>query len=280
MAHAGRSPDRPDPRPMPSASPDTIHPDPVDALPSDFRIEGSLAVRGILRDLAQRHVLVTLYADEHLADFAVSQVLRAAGAEVDFDLSGQEPFAHALAHARRVVGVAFPGQVKTQFCLERFTVVHEPTGALLRAPIPAVLHRIQRRDAFRVPLPGSAEACCVRRVPPDGEVRYRLADLSVGGASILLPPGVAAPEPGTIWPHCRIETADGRLLPCDLSVRHVDEHPCGNGAHVIGVAFHAMPGDVARQVQIYVLELEKRLGRRPRRPPPRHVQTGMFMMSV
>ena len=109
MAHAGRSPDRPDPRPMPSASPDTIHPDPVDALPSDFRIEGSLAVRGILRDLAQRHVLVTLYADEHLADFAVSQVLRAAGAEVDFDLSGQEPFAHALAHARRVVGVAFPG---------------------------------------------------------------------------------------------------------------------------------------------------------------------------
>src|SRR5690606_38038994 len=99
---------------MPSASPDTIHPDPVDALPAEFRIEGTLAVRAILRELAERHVLVTLYADERLADFAVSQVLRAADAEVDFDLSGQEPFAHVLAQARRVVGVAFPGQVKTQ----------------------------------------------------------------------------------------------------------------------------------------------------------------------
>ena len=247
---------------MPSASPDTIHPDPVDALPADFRIEGALAVRAILRELAQRHVLVTLYADERLADFAVSQVLRAADAGVDFDLSGQEPFVQALSRACRVVGVAFPGQVKTQFCLERFTVVHEPNGALLRAPLPAVLHRIQRRDAFRVALPGSADAWCVCRVPPDGEVRYRLADLSVGGASILLPPGVAAPEPGTIWPHCRIETSDGRMLPCDLSVRHVDEHPSGNGAHLVGVAFHAMPGDVRRQVQIYVLDLEKRLGRR------------------
>ena len=247
---------------MPSASPDTIHPDPVDALPVDFRIEGSLAVRAILRELAERHVLVTLYADDRLADFAVSQVLRATDAEVDLDLSGQEPFALALAQARRVVGVAFPGQVKTQFCLERFAVVHEREGALLRAPLPAVLHRIQRRDAFRVALPGNAEACCVCRVPPDGEVRYRLTDLSVGGASILLPPGVDAPEPGTIWPHCRIETSDGRMLPCDLSVRHVDEHPCGNGAHLVGVAFHAMPGDVRRQVQIYVLDLEKRLGRR------------------
>lgn len=231
-------------------------------LPVEFRIEGPLAVRAILRDLAERHVLVTLYADEHLNEFAVSRVLRAADDEVDFDLSGQEPFAAVLARARRVVGVAFPGQVKTQFRLDQFAVVPERNGPLLRARLPAAAHRIQRRDAFRVALAHAGEAWCVCHVAPDGEARYRVVDLSVGGASIELPRGVAAPEPGTIWPHCRIETADGRILPCDLAVRHVDEHPGGNGSHLIGVAFHAMPGEVVRQVQMYVIDVEKRLGRR------------------
>lgn len=246
---------------MPTASPDTVLPDPADALPAGFRIEGSLAVRAILRELAQRHVLVTLYADERLDDFAVSRLLHLAEDEVELDLSGQERFVTALGQASRVVGVAFPGRVKTQFLLDRFAVVHEREGPVLRAPLPTRLHRIQRRDAFRVPLPDGEEAWCVCCVPPDGEVRYRLTDLSVGGASMLLPPDVSAPEPGTIWAHCRIETADGRILPCDLSVRHVDEHRSAGGSRQVGAAFHAMPHEVMRQVQVYVIEVEKRLGR-------------------
>lgn len=246
---------------MPPASPDTIHPDPADTLPAAFRIEGPLAVRAILRELAERHVLVTLYADERFEDFAVSRLLHLADDEVEFDLSGQERFATALAHTRRVVGVAFPGQVKTQFLLDRFAVADEGDGPVLRSRLPALLHRIQRRDAFRVPLADSEEAWCVCRVPPDGEARYRLTDLSASGASILLPPSVPAPEPGTIWVHCRIETAHGRILPCDLSVRHVDEHHRADGSRQVGVAFHAMPHEVMRQVQVYVIEVEKRLGR-------------------
>ncbi|MCZ2414001.1 MAG: flagellar brake protein [Burkholderiales bacterium] len=247
---------------MQSASTGTIHPDPADALPAAFRIEGHLAVRAILRELAERHVLVTLYVAERLEDFAVSRVVHLADDEVEFDLSGQERFAAALAQAHRVVGVAFPGKVKTQFLLDRFAVADEGDGPVLRARLPALLHRIQRREAFRVALAESEDAWCVCRVPPDGEVRYRVTDLSVGGASILLPPGVPAPEPGTIWAHCRIETADGRVLPCDLSVRHVDRQHCANGSHQVGVAFHAMPHEVMRQVQVYVIEVEKRLGRR------------------
>ncbi len=254
---------------MPPALPDTVHPDPVDALPEAFRIEGPLAVRAVLRELAERHALVTLYADERIDDFAVSQVVRATGAEVAFDLSGQDAFAAALRHARRVVGVAFPGQVKTQFRLDRFAVVHEHEAALLRAPLPAAVHRIQRRDAFRVPLPASEEAFCVLRVPPDGEIRHRLLDLSAGGVSVLLDAGIAPPAIGTIWAHCRIETGDGRVLPCELSVQHAEPYPAGDGsrpagdgAHRVGAAFRAMPGEVLRRIQIYVIDVEKRLGRR------------------
>ncbi|MCL4184540.1 MAG: flagellar brake protein [Burkholderiaceae bacterium] len=247
---------------MSTARPDTIHPDPVSALPADFRIGGRLAVRAILRELACRHVLVTLYADGRRDAFAITRLTHVGDAEIEFDLTGQEPFVRTVATARDVAGVAFPGQVKTQFRLDGFAVAAVPEGTVLRACMPVELYRIQRRDAFRVQPPGFDEAVCVRRLPPDGEVRYPLLDLSAGGASILLPAGEVVPEIGAIWPHCRLEAAGGRVIPCDLAVRHIDEQGPGSGNHRIGVAFHAMPGEVLRRIQVYVIDIEKRLDRR------------------
>lgn len=241
---------------------EAIHPDPVSTLPADFRVTGHLAVRAILRELACRHVLVTLYADESHDAFAITRLTNLGDTEVEFDLTGQEPFARALASARDIAGVAFPGQVKTQFWLNRFAVAQAPQSTVLRAPMPCELYRIQRRDAFRVQPPGFDEAFCVRRTHPDGETRYTLLDLSVGGASILVPTGERVPVIGTIWTHCRLEAAGGQVIPCDLVVRHVDEHPPGSGNNRIGVAFHAMPGEVLRRIQIYVIDIEKRLDRR------------------
>jgi c-di-GMP-binding flagellar brake protein YcgR len=247
---------------MSTARPDTVHPDPLSALPADFRIGGHLAVRAILRELAGRHVLVTLYADGRRDAFAITRLTHVGNAEIEFDLTGQEPFVRTVATARDVAGVAFPGQVKTQFRLEAFTVTEVPEGTVLRAHLPLELYRIQRRDAFRVRPPVSDAACCVRRLPPDSEVRYPLLDLSAGGASVLLPADEPVPAIGTIWPHCRLEAAGNRVIPCDLAVRHVDEHPSGSGSHQLGVAFHAMPGEVLRRIQVYVIDIEKRLGQR------------------
>lgn len=247
---------------MPNVPLEAIRPDPVCALPADFRIAGSLAVRAILRELACRHVLVTLYADERHDAFAITRMTHLDEAEVEFDLTGQQSFARAIASARDIAGVAFPGQIKTQFWLNRFAVAQARAGTVLRARMPCELYRIQRRDAFRVQPPGFDEAFCVRRVHPNGEARYALLDLSAGGASILVPTGDAVPEIGTIWAHCRLEAADNRVIPCDLAVRHVDEHPPGSGSYRIGLAFHAMPGEVLRRVQVYVIDIEKRLDRR------------------
>lgn len=243
---------------MPIGRPDTIHPDPVSMLPADFRIGGRLAVRAILRELGHRHVLVTLYADDRRDAFAITRLTHVGDTEIEFDLSGQEPFTRTLAAARDVAGVAFPGQVKTQFRLDGFTVAEVRGETLLRAGMPLEVYRIQRRDAFRVPLPEFDQACCVRRLAPLEEARYRLLDLSASGASLMLPPGEPPPEIGVVWAHCRLEAAGESAIPCDLVVRHVDGHPRGDGSHRVGVAFHAMPGEVLRRVQVYVIGIEKR----------------------
>lgn len=246
---------------MPTGRPDTVFPDPVSVLPADFRIGGRLAVRAILRELGHRHVLVTLYADERHDAFAITRLTHVGDTEIEFDLGGQESFTRVLASARDVAGVAFPGQIKTQFRLDAFAVAEVRGETLLRACMPDELYRIQRRDAFRVRPPAFDQACCVRRLAPESEVRYPLRDLSASGASLLLPPGEPPPAIGTVWPHCRIEAVGESAIPCDLVVCHVDEHPSGNGSHRVGVGFHAMPGDVLRRVQVYVIGVEKRLQR-------------------
>jgi c-di-GMP-binding flagellar brake protein YcgR len=253
---------------MPNIASNSIHPDAVESLPADFRIDGVLGVRAVLRDLVSRKVLVSLYPDDRTDQFLVTRITHLDDDEVEFDLSGPGAAVDAISGARSVTGVAFPGRIKTQFRLTELRM----TGFSLRAaergeplsltaPIPDELWRIQRRDAFRVVPPFDDGACCVRRTGPDAETSYPVSDLSAGGAALVLPPGEPTPAVGERWPHSRIETTSGRLIPCDLIVRHVVEDPDGSGAHRVGCAFQALPGDVQRQLQLYVIDIDKRMRR-------------------
>ena len=258
---------RPDPAPPAAADrealrpdPETLRPDHVESLPAAFRIEGALAVRAVLRDLKERHVPVSLHPEPDLLAFLVSWIAEVDEEEVEFDLSGQDELLDMLAGAEAVVGVAFPGRVKTQFRLDGFELltIDPPGYAALRAPLPVELYRIQRRDAFRVSPPQADEAQCVRHLSASAETRYVLADLSAGGAAVLLPPREPVPALGEHWARSRIEAASDVVIPCELVVRHIAEDPTGSGAHRIGMAFHATPSEVQRRIQLYVLDIDRR----------------------
>lgn len=259
-------PDRPSPTadsdpPLPlSADPDTVHPDAVESLPAAFRIEGTLAVRSVLRDLKERNVSVSLHPEHDVGNFLVSRIAEVDDEAIEFDLSGQDSLLDILNGADAIIGVAFPGRVKTQFRLTGFIrlTVDPPGYPALRAPLPVELYRIQRRDAFRVSPPDGDKARCVRRLSSNAETRYELADLSAGGAAVQLPPEAPVPGVGEHWPRSRIETATDLTIPCELVVRHVAEDPPGSGAHRVGMSFFATPSEVQRQIQLYVLEIDRR----------------------
>lgn len=253
---------------MTNAVPASILPDPARTLRREFRVEGALAVRAVLRELMSHGVLVTLYPEGRNDDALVTRIVHLDASSVEFDLTGQPTGAKALAGARHVIAVAFPGSIKTQFTVAGFSLVDEdgsparPAAATtLQAPIPDELYRMQRRDAFRVEPPPEDDAHCVRLLA-GSEVRYRLLDLSAGGLSIRLPVGIAPPHEGEIWPHCRIEAAPDRVIPCDLVVRGRFEEPAGSGEHRVRFEFQATPSEVLRKIQLYVLEIERRQIRR------------------
>lgn len=262
-----------------SGSVSAIGPDAPGSLNPGFRIEGEFAVRAILRELMTRRAFVTLYPDGRHDDPLITTIVYVDANGVELDASGLSHGAAALRNARCAVGVAFPDNVKTQFELRSLSVVEEASSArspggvadspvsrrasdaaviTLQAPLPAEVYRIQRRDAFRVRPPLDDAARCIRRLGEGNEIAYELFDLSAGGLSIVLPAGEAPPSRDQLWRHSRIETGNGRTIPCDLLVRRVFEDPSGTGAHRVALAFDAPPSEVLRQVQLYVIDLEKR----------------------
>lgn len=257
---------------MPCELPATLHPDAVETLPDRFRIEGAVAVRAILCELMSLRVPVMLFRNGDSPDALVSRIVAidddAGVPAVELETQGPENLVEAIAAAGELIAVAFPGLIKTQFRLAGATAVAlqrppaaapSPRGLTLRAPIPGALYRTQRRDAFRVQPPAEDNARCVRRLPPDGEAHYPLVDLSAGGISIRISPSLPVPAPGDLWPHSRLETASGRTIPCDLIVRRIIGEPAGDGGHRVALAFRAPPPESMRAIQVYVIEIERRL---------------------
>lgn len=258
---------------MPNEASSPIGPDAPGALEPQFRIEGAFAVRAVLRELMTRRTLVTIYPEDRVVDALVTRIVHVDADGVEFDASGQARSAQALREARFATGVAFPENVKTQFRLEPLALdegsappapgaaAAKSAWTTLRAPVPAEVYRLQRRDAFRVRPPAEDDAHCVQRVNVGRELRHPLVDLSAGGVSIRMSTQEPAPSRGRIWRNSRIETAGALVIPCELVVCGVYDDPSLEGARRIAFAFHAMPGEVLRRVQMYVIDIEKRLRR-------------------
>lgn len=256
---------------MSNAAASPIGPDAPGALRPEFRIEGEFAVRAVLRELMARRTLVTLYPEGRSDDALVTHIVHVGPEGIELDATGQPRCAAALREARYADGVAFPGSVKTQFRLERLSSVDEaappaPAGApavatvtRLQAPLPAELYRLQRREAFRVSPPPEDDAHCVQHVGAGREVRHPLVDLSAAGLAILLAPGSPPLAPGRVWRHSRIETTVTPPIPCELVVRGIYPDPARTDARRVAFAFQAMPSEVLRRIQVYVIDIEKRL---------------------
>jgi len=251
-----------------------IGPDAPGDLPSRFRVEGEFAVRAVLRELMTRRSLVTLYPEGRVEDALVTRIVHVAPDGVELDASGQPRSAAALRDADFVVGVAFPENIKTQFRLDRLRLSDErvramnaeasstPLVTMLQARVPEELYRVQRRESFRVRPPIDDEAHCLQKTGIGRELRHPIVDLSAGGVSIRMAAGETPPAPGRIWRQSRIETAQSLVIPCELVARGVyDDPPLAHGEQRVGFAFHAMSTDMLRRVQMYVLDIERRLRR-------------------
>ncbi len=225
---------------------------------SRFAVDGPLAIKGVLGDLVRERALITLYAPNDPDEFVVSRLIDWDDRALRFDFNTGADRAASLLAVGRMVVVAFLDQVKIQFDVHGPKLLADHSPAVVSCAFPARIHRIQRRDAFRVRPPVQRVVECVVRTV-DGQPRiHTVLDISATGLSIALPAGVELPVVGEIWPHCRLEIPGYPALPTDLKVRAASPGELATGANArIGCEFHRPSPEVQRAIQIYVMDVER-----------------------
>jgi c-di-GMP-binding flagellar brake protein YcgR len=129
----------------------------------------------------------------------------------------------------------------------------------LRARIPDVLARMQRREALRVATPKDKPSFCAVRVTsePAHELRLRVEDVSVGGIGLVSTASQTAISSGKTYHDCSLELPGIGLMRCTLNVVYVNEAPAGSVEQRIGCHFIDLPGLSREQVRSYVARLER-----------------------
>ncbi|MBK0125345.1 flagellar brake protein [Pantoea sp. S61] len=154
-----------------------------DADNEQYLKRGTLAVLNVMKDLLrfQTPLMVSFSRGQF-----ISRMLDADEDRVIFDL-GSNALDNDLALQGGEVNIAAETQgAKVEFGLIKLERTEFEGLPAFTAPLPELLWQIQRREFFRVSAPMEPVFYCHTQWPDGSNARFRLQDLSLGGAGVLL----------------------------------------------------------------------------------------------
>ncbi|MCW5623034.1 MAG: flagellar brake protein, partial [Burkholderiales bacterium] len=149
--------------------------------------------------------------------------------------------------------------VRVQFQASRIESTTFQGRPALRIALPASLHKVQRREYYRMPTPIMNPVKCMIPVAGDETLEMPLTDISLGGLCLAGEFGSAPPALGTVLEGCRIQLGTAGALRIDLYVRNTYLVTLRNGSYSrrTGCQFLAITPQQEALVQRYVILLEQ-----------------------
>ncbi len=192
-----------------------------DADKEQYLKRGTLAVLNVMKDLLR-------YQTPLMVSFArgqfISRLLAADEDQVIFDL-GSNALDNDLALQGGELNIAAETQgAKVEFGLTGLQRVEFEGLPAFSAPLPELVWQIQRREFFRVNAPMEPVFYCHSEWPDGSKVRFRLQDLSLGGAGVLL--DGALPEGlnrGDTFKKLRVELGEYGHFEVTAQLLHIGE---------------------------------------------------------
>lgn len=231
-----------------------------DVIPEELRVSSPAEITAYLQQLQRSHAAVQLSGPQGQSLSAQISTVDAAADVIGLMLGADpEGISQALVADDEITAVAYLGTIKLQFELEAAVLVSGDQGTVLRSTLPTRLYRFQRRQSFRVQPAGSTYP---RVVLPGGSEpgrALRVLDLSIGGVALALPADFPALVPGQVARGLvleldRISALDITLLPHHASPIRGDT----GGMLQLGCSFVDLDANVARSLQVYVDQTQKR----------------------
>ena len=227
---------------------------------AEFRVTDRSERLRLLKQLCDGGVPVTLSAPHGVAVGTQLWSLDAAQGLLSFSADADSVHMQRLAQCDEAVAVAYLDHVKLQFDLLDLVLVRSKQGCALRARLPQLLYRFQRRAGYRVRTFERSAPQAELRHPsmPDMRLRLRIVDVSVGGCALVLPDDMPALQPGTRLCGVRVELDAGTRFEAELQLQHVSAvHGGGHGVR-LGCAFTGLDGAAQRSLQRYVDQTQQR----------------------
>lgn len=149
--------------------------------------------------------------------------------------------------------------VEMSFDVQLKETIKSESGLLYRTDMPAVVRYLQRRNAFRAPVPIQQGASLTLSAPGRDPVKALVCDISrTGIGARTAGPGLGE---GDTWPDCEITLPEGASVRCAIELRYVGSHNANNYVR-IGARFLELSPEQEKIIQRFVAKMERELLRK------------------
>jgi c-di-GMP-binding flagellar brake protein YcgR len=233
----------------------TPFPEPDSAQLRRSSLQSHLQVVGVLRTIADRRVLLNVFADPGPAfDVMTLRHVDVVNDELVFDGPEHAGMRHRMLESARLTCVGFIENAKLQFSASGvFPGTYEGRPAI-KAPMPADLFRLERRASIRVPQDLRRGPACRLPVPgrPGEYVALAVLNLGAGGLAALAQPNGVDLALGAELDGCRLDLPGQGGVEVTLRIRHVGPRASNDGGRYCGFEFIGLSPAVHAAVSRFV----------------------------
>jgi c-di-GMP-binding flagellar brake protein YcgR len=227
---------------------------------AEFSLGTPAEILLMLRKLVDGSVIVHINTPDGTSYSTTLWMVDRDSGTMAFSIDAGDPRPQRLAEADELVVVGYLDSVKIQFDVVGAVVVNGRGGSVLRAPIPRVLYRFQRRRSFRVrPLASSSPVARMHHPAAPGQTLVlRVLDVSLGGCALFLPSDAPPLDPGTLVPDVSIDLDAETRFTVSLQLHHVTSLNPQAGGVRLGCSMVSLGAQAERLLQRYIDQTQKR----------------------
>jgi c-di-GMP-binding flagellar brake protein YcgR len=226
-----------------------------------YCITASREIEFILQNIAKAESVIALYYSEE-NDFVLTRLL-------GVDNSGlwleQRPTTKENKHvldSHKLIFVASHFQIKVQFSVDHAVAAKYQGQPALFLRLPKSIHRLQRREYFRLATPVFNPLLCIIPVEQAVEENARevtIMDISGGGVGLTCTEQDAVLVPGQTYENCKIDLLDSGEFIGTIEVKNlvVLSTPEGQTIRRAGCEFKNLDGASTILLQRYVTTMQR-----------------------
>jgi c-di-GMP-binding flagellar brake protein YcgR len=221
-------------------------------------LTGSREIVFLIRELIRRRDRVSVIFQEGRQSF-LTLLLDVSPNEglFYFDIGGNDESNQAFLKADLCAFSTFIEGIRIQFSARGCRKVQWRGEPVFAAPLPQTLLRLQRREMFRLQLPGGKPFTCSVQRGASGDLLLPLRDISIGGVGVLSVSSLDH-EQMEVLENCRLDLRENGTIHCALEIRHVQRAEARTGKPLwrMGCRFLILRPTDEMQIQRFMARME------------------------